>query len=212
VIFKQISCGGDRNFGYLIACSQTKLAAVVDPSPEAGPVLREITNLKLELQYLINTHSHHNHTAGNALVIKTKAVPIVAHELNENADLKIQDNQVLCLGNLNITFLHTPGHTPDSMCLLVNNHLISGDTLFVGKVGGTYSGADAKAEFLQLQRLMRLADDVTVWPGHNYGVWPSSTILLERNHNPFCLRLHDFNEFMWLKDHWAEYKQEHNIL
>ena len=69
----------------------------------------------------------------------------------------------------------------------------------------------ARQEFASLKRLMDLADDVRVWPGHNYGLRPSSTIAEERLTNPFCLRLQNLDDFVWLKENWAAYKQEHNI-
>ena len=110
-----------------------------------------------------------------------------------------------------MSFIHTPGHSPDSMCVLVNNNLVSGDTLFVGKVGGTASPEEARVEFESLKRLMVLEDSINVWPGHDYGVRPSSTIGEERQTNPFCLRLNNFDDFLWLKVNWLAYKEEHNI-
>ena len=99
----------------------------------------------------------------------------------------------------------------DSMCVLVDKELVTGDTLFVGKVGGTYSRRDAEVEFASLKKLLELADDIRVWPGHNYGVKPTSTIGEERQTNPFLLRIGDFEAFFWLKENWAAYKLEHGI-
>ena len=82
----------------------------------------------------------------------------------------------------------------------------------MGKVGGTYTVSAAKQEFESLKKLMKLEDDVRIWPGHNYGVRPSSTVGEERKSNPFILRLENFENFVWLKDNWLAYKKEHNIL
>jgi hydroxyacylglutathione hydrolase len=81
----------------------------------------------------------------------------------------------------------------------------------VGKVGGTYGDAAAKIEFESLKKIMALDPDTEVWPGHNYGIKPSSTIGFELKKNPFIKRLKDFNEFLWLKQNWTQYKQEHGV-
>jgi glyoxylase-like metal-dependent hydrolase (beta-lactamase superfamily II) len=88
--------------------------------------------------------------------------------------------------------------------------LISGDTLFVGKVGGTDLGPGARKEWESLQKLMRLPDPTEVWPGHNYGVAPTSTIGHEKKTNPFLLQP-TFDAFIDLKANWLEYKKKHGI-
>ena len=117
---------------------------------------------------------------------------------------------------MKLQIIHTPGHTGDSLCVLAEGpgavgKLVTGDTLFVGKVGGTGFGDDARAEYDSLHdKLMILSDDVEVWPGHNYGVEPSSTIGNERKTNPFLLR-ESFEDFVDLKRNWLQYKAEHGI-
>ena len=81
----------------------------------------------------------------------------------------------------------------------------------MGKVGGTYGEEDARTEFESLKKLMILPPDTEVWPGHNYGEKPSSTIGFELKNNPFIKRLNEFSEFLWLKQNWSKYKQEHGI-
>jgi glyoxylase-like metal-dependent hydrolase (beta-lactamase superfamily II) len=78
-------------------------------------------------------------------------------------------------------------------------------------VGGTYSESDARTEFESLKKIMALDPDTEVWPGHNYGVKPDSTIGFELENNPFIKRLGNFSEFLWLKQNWSRYKQEHGI-
>lgn len=211
MIFKQILSGGDRNFGYLIGCQETKQAALVDPSPDPEPCHKEIQELGLELLYVINTHNHYDHTGGNEFFIKNAEAKLVAHTSCMAGEVKVEDGDTLELGTLELKFIHTPGHTDESMCVLVENELVTGDTLFVGKIGGTYSRYAAEVEFESLKKLLELADDIRVWPGHNYGVKPSSTIGEERANNPFLQRLGSFEDFMWLKENWAQYKEEHGI-
>ncbi|MBT4484431.1 MAG: hypothetical protein HOC71_12230 [Candidatus Latescibacteria bacterium] len=88
---------------------------------------------------------------------------------------------------------------------------MTGDTLFVGKVGGTGLGNDARDEYRSLhEKLIPLPEDTRVWPGHDYGVRPSSTIGEELRENPFILR-NSLEEFVELKKNWAEYKRKHGI-
>ncbi len=210
MIFKQINSGGDRNFSYLIYCEETKLAAVSDPSPDPVPVLNEIKKHSLELQYIFNTHSHPDHTGGNEYLKNRTGAKLVTFE-GGGGDLGVNDGAVLNVGNISFEFIHTPGHTPDSICIKAGENLVTGDTLFVGKVGGTYTEEEAKVEFESLKKLMSLPGHLKVWPGHNYGIAPSSTIDNELKTNPFIMRLNKFEDFLWLKQNWATYKVEHGI-
>ncbi len=115
------------------------------------------------------------------------------------------------IGTVKLEIITAPGHTPDSICIKAGTNLVTGDTLFVGKVGGTYSIEDAVAEFESLKKIMSLPPETEIWPGHNYGVKPHSTVAYELENNPFILRLADFDSFLWLKQNWADYKAEHGI-
>ncbi len=210
MIFKQINSGGDRNYAYLIGCEETKFAAVADPSPDPVPVLKEVENLGLKTRYIFNTHSHSDHTGGNPFTKESTGAELVTFK-NGGGDLEVEDGAVLKVGEVICEFFHTPGHTPDSLCILTGNNLITGDTLFVGKVGGTYTVEEAEIEFASLKKLMLLDQNIAVWPGHNYGIAPSSTIGNELETNPFILRLGKFEDFLWLKQNWASYKIEHGI-
>ena len=132
-----------------------------------------------------------------------------ADSLLVSPDLGLGDEQELEVGGLRLQFLHVPGHCPDHLVIYEPSWriLITGDLLFVGKVGGTTNDDDARTEWASLRRLLdRLPDDATVWPGHDYGVRPSSTIGLERATNPF-LRCPDLAAFIALKRDWPTVKQ-----
>jgi hydroxyacylglutathione hydrolase len=211
MIFEQIRVGGDRNFAYLAGDEGTRTAVVVDPAHNPALVLERAAAHRLEIVYLVNTHGHPDHTNGNATILdRTGAQPLHA------GSPAAPDGARLPMGRLTLTVIHTPGHTPDSLCLLVAEpgspgKLITGDTLFVGKVGGTGYGEDARAEYHSLHRkLMPLPDETEVWPGHDYGTAPSSTIGHERRTNPFLLRK-SFEAFVELKVNWLEYKRRHGI-
>jgi glyoxylase-like metal-dependent hydrolase (beta-lactamase superfamily II) len=105
--------------------------------------------------------------------------------------------------------MYVPGHAADHVTVFEVTHglLITGDLIFVGKVGGTRSDEDARAEWLSLQRVLAMIpDEATVWPGHDYGARPSSTIALERKTNPFLLCV-DVEAFLRMKREWPDYKK-----
>ena len=210
MIFKQIESGGDRNYAYLIASGDTMEAALIDPSPDPLKVINIVKEERVGIKYIINTHSHYDHSAGNDKFGGTEKGKSIKF-INCGSDAVIKNGETLELGEIILEFIHTPGHTEDSICIKVEDKLVTGDTLFVGKVGGTYSEEDAKIEFESLKRLMIFPPDTEVWPGHNYGEKPSSTIGFELKNNPFIKRLDDFSDFLWLKQNWPRYKREHGI-
>jgi hydroxyacylglutathione hydrolase len=212
LIFQQIQAGGDRNFGYLIGDEDSKLAAVVDVSYLPEEFIIIASQHKLKIVYVISTHDHGDHTYGNAEIKERVGAKIVMYKLApDKADILVDDGDVLKLGELELKIIYTPGHTLDCICILVDNKLLTGDTLFVGKVGGTNNDKFARIEYDSLlEKLMTLDDSIEVYPGHDYGIAPTSTIGNERETNPFLLRK-DFKEFKWLKDNWAAYKLEHGI-
>ncbi len=212
MIVEQFTVGGDRNFGYLVADEESGDAAVIDPCYSPEMIHGYAQDKGLSIKYVFNTHSHYDHTNGNAEMAKLSGVDAVGYgDTEPNTGRKIKDGAELPLGDLTIRVLHTPGHTPDSICIFVGDAVFTGDTLFVGKIGGTYAEEDSRAEYDALhEKLMKLPDGTRVFPGHNYGAQPTSTIKQERETNPFITQP-DFAAFVHLKENWAEYKQKHGI-
>ena len=212
MILEQVRTAGDRNFGYWVMDEDTKQAAVIDPSGKPQAFLDRAQQTSATIKWVIATHDHGDHTGGIQRIARETDAQIVFHEsANANADRKVKHGDKLPLGNLELEILHTPGHTQDGSCILVEDALITGDTLFVGKVGGTGYGQDALDEYHSLHDiLMKLPDHIRVFPGHDYGVAPESTIGHERKTNPFILRP-DFDSFLELKKNWLEYKRIHGI-
>ena len=202
MFFRQIQQHGD-NFSYIIADDATREAAVVDPSFNAGEIIRILKTENLTLKYVINTHGHSDHTAGNEELHSTfAAAKIVAHKLSRtNADVAVDDGDIIHVGTVSIKVIYTPGHSPDSICLLVDKKkLLTGDTLFVGECGRTdMPGGSSRSMYNSLfNKLLKLSDDVEVYPGHDYGLKPSSTIGEEKRSN-YTLQprsLAEFIEFM----------------
>jgi hydroxyacylglutathione hydrolase len=147
MFLKQIQQHGD-NFSYIIADTATREAIVVDSSFNASEITCILKAENLKLKYIINTHSHSDHTAGNQELRSTFGARIVAHKLSRiNADVTVDDSDTIRIGSIPVKVIHTPGHTPDSICLLVDNKkLLTGDTLFVGECGRTdLAGGNSKA-------------------------------------------------------------------
>lgn len=209
---KQFLIGGDRNYAYLVADDVTKQAVVIDPSFSPKTIVDFAGEQGYTIQYIFNTHDHYDHTNGNTKIKRlTGKTPLLFGDTDADTGIAVTDGASFPLGELHITILHTPGHTTDSICLYIGDAVFTGDTLFVGKVGGTDFGAQARTEYDSLhQKLMTLPDETRVFPGHNYGVAPESTIGHERQTNPFLLRP-DFEAFVDLKRNWTAYKQAHGI-
>jgi glyoxylase-like metal-dependent hydrolase (beta-lactamase superfamily II) len=201
MFFKQIQQHSD-NFSYIVADETAKEAAVVDSSFNASEIIKILKTKNFSLKYIINTHGHSDHTAGNAELTSMFQTKIVAYKLSKvNFDVGVEDGDMLSVGEIPLKVIYTPGHTADSICLLVDNrNLLTGDTLFVGECGSTdFAGGSSKNMYDSLfNKLLSLDDAVKVYPGHDYGITTSSTIGEERRSN-YTLQprsLKDFIEFM----------------
>jgi hydroxyacylglutathione hydrolase len=200
MFFKQVRQRGD-NFSYVIADDITKEAAVIDPSFNVDAIVQTLRSQNLDLKYIINTHHHGDHTAGNNDLKSRTNAKVVAYASSKiNKDVPVADGDTIKLGKVEIKVIHTPGHTSDGICLLVDNKLVTGDTLFVGECGRTdLPGGNSKDMYNSLfNKLMKLDDNVEVYPGHDYGSAPHSTIGLEKRSN-YTLEnrtLEEFIEFM----------------
>ena len=199
MIFEQIRKRGD-NFSYLIGDEGSGLAAVADPSGNQRTIIRHLKKKGLRLVYVFLTHSHPDHTFGTDYLTKKTGAKVVAHESSRvRIDLAAEDGQKMKLGGLTIEIMHTPGHTPDGICVIADGKIMTGDTLFVRECGRTdLSGGDPVEMYDSLNRIKALPEDMEVWPGHDYGPKPSSTIGEEVREN-YTLEqriLEEFIEFM----------------
>jgi len=190
MIFEQIPVGQMQNFSYLIGDS--KEAAVVDPGWEVDKVLQIASKHDLEVRYVLITHSHYDHINEVKNIVDATDATVYVHkedvdEIKNKGVEKIKiikDNDEISVGKVKIKVLHTPGHTPGSVCYLVDNKLITGDTLFVENIGRTdLPGGDPKIIIESLDRLKKLDENIEVYPGHDYGSIPHSTIKHEKKNN-----------------------------
>jgi glyoxylase-like metal-dependent hydrolase (beta-lactamase superfamily II) len=214
LIFEQVRSGGDRNFGYLLADRDAKQGVLIDPSYSPELFVERAREQAVQITHVINTHSHPDHVNGNAVAVERTGAHVAAYASSPiEPNRPLADNQEMTVGALRLIFLHTPGHSEDHLVVYEQSHriLITGDLLFVGKVGGTKNDADARTEWSSLQRVLeRIPDEATMWPGHDYGVRPSSTIGLEKRTNPFLLCA-DVSAFLALKRDWATFKKEYGL-
>lgn len=214
LVFEQIRTGGDRNFGYLLGDRTARQAVLIDPSYAPEVLVQRAHEQSLSVRHIINTHGHPDHINGNDQAVALTRALVTAHPgVPTRVDVPIDGGDTLVVGALALQFFHTPGHSPDHIVIFERSHrlLITGDLLFVGKVGGTWSEDDARTEWDSLQRVLAaVPDDATVWPGHDYGIRPSSTVGLEKQTNPFLL-CGDADSFLGLKAGWAEFKKQHGL-
>lgn len=197
---------------YVVGCTETREAIIVDPGfntdTEAKTVLKEINQRELRVKYIVNTHGHPDHTAGNGIMKKLTGAPVLIHEYDAPmltdaaknlsmlfglrtpslppADQLLHDGDIIKVGNVALRVLHTPGHSRGSISLLGDDAVFTGDTLFAGSIGRTDFPDSSYEEIIRsLKKLATLPDHVKVYPGH----YPTSTIGEEKRSNPFLRNL-----------------------
>jgi glyoxylase-like metal-dependent hydrolase (beta-lactamase superfamily II) len=208
MIVKQYEVGNFAVFCYLIGDEETQEGLFIDPADDAGRLLAEAKSHGLnKIKYIVNTHSHVDHIMGNAEMVKKTGAKIIIHEedalalgrtpssllemfgatASPPADILVKEGDAIQAGNVKLKVIHTPGHSPGGMSLYVDGMVFTGDTLFVGSVGRTdFPGSSWDVlEASIRKKLYVLPGETVVFPGHNYGSTPTSTIQYERRHNPF---------------------------
>lgn len=214
LIFEQIRVGGDRNLAYLLGDREAKRCVLIDPSYAPEEVVARAQAQELTVSHILNTHGHHDHINGNVKAQELTGAPVAAHpDCPSLPDIRLKDEEKIAVGALEIQVLYTPGHCADHVVFFeaTQKILISGDLLFVGKVGGTGNDEDARIEYNSLRRVQNhCPEETTVWPGHDYGSRPSSTLALELASNPF-LRVANVAGFLRMKDDWAIHKKRYGL-
>lgn len=194
----QLEVGNMQNFTYVVEDEQTSEAVVIDPSWGLDLVLDVIEKNGLEVKYIINTHHHFDHIIGNDAIAKKTGAKILQHKDSTlKNDLTVSEGDKIRFGNSELTVVHTPGHSKDSMCLVGDGKVFSGDTLFVGNCGRVdLPGGSAKELYHSLFDVVsRMEDSLIMYPGHNYGNSPTSTIGREKKTN-FVLQPRTEEEFV----------------
>ncbi len=196
------------NFCYMLGDEATHTCAIIDPAFDPEKILNTVDDAGYTITHIINTHGHSDHTSGNAAIIEVTGAQLCIHKNDANqvtrlltrvlsrfmggkgspkASRILEDNDIITIGKTELTVLHTPGHTPGSICIYAEGHVFTGDTLFVQAVGRTDLPGGSSEQLLNSvhERIYTLPDDTKVWPGHDYGPSPSSTVAAEKQNNPF---------------------------
>lgn len=208
MIVKQIKLSKMDTFCYLVGDTRTQTCALIDPAFDTARILEIAKELGFAVTHVINTHCHSDHTAGNRAIIAATGAKLLIHakdaerlktilngtfsrvlggKSSPNPDILLQDNQVIPLGASHLKTIHTPGHTPGGICLYTEGHVFTGDTLFVEAVGRTDLPGGSAGQLLRSirEKIYTLPGSTLVWPGHDYGPTPNSTVADEIRNNPF---------------------------
>jgi glyoxylase-like metal-dependent hydrolase (beta-lactamase superfamily II) len=208
-IIRQLLVGPFAVFTYIVACPQTKQGVIIDPAGENEKILAALREEGIRVRYILNTHGHADHVLENEALKHAVSAPTCMHEADNRfftsdamkelsikelglppagaVENELRDGDLLEVGTLVIKVIHTPGHSPGSVCFYVEGNLFTGDTLFVGAAGRTDltgGSLDTLIESIE-KKILALPKDTVIWPGHDYGDTPASTIGREMEENPY---------------------------
>jgi hydroxyacylglutathione hydrolase len=208
MFIKQLELGDDRVFCYILACEDSREAVIIDPCGEEEKILSVIEEFQFKPLFIINTHCHPDHTCGNKVIKDATGASIVRHAADEKllhdpeakeyfarqgftpsppADMLVMGGEHLEFGKYTLRIIHTPGHSPGSICIYVDNNLFTGDSLFVGAAGRVdVPGGDFNTLVASLEaKVAALPDETRIWPGHDYGDSKTSSVGREKKENPY---------------------------
>ena len=204
MILKMLVVGPIQSNCYILGCERTRQAAVIDPGGDVDKILMALAKDNLRCAYIINTHGHFDHSGGNKrlkevtgaqLIIHRGDAPMIVRQAAnggmwgmeiENSpfpDRTVGDGESITFGDVSLKVLHTPGHSPGGISLVLDGMAFVGDTLFAGSIGRTdFPGGDHEGLIRNVrEKIFVLGDDVVIYPGHG----SKTTVARERRANPF---------------------------
>ena len=204
MIIKELMVGPLMANCFICGCSKTKQAVVIDPGGDADRILMALADDNLQVKYIINTHGHFDHVSANGKIKDATNANILIHPLDapmlgslssnaaffgisvENSppcDQTLEEGDTVSFGDITLSVIHTPGHTPGGISLYTDGVVFVGDTLFAGSIGRTdFPGGDFNTLISSIQKkLFKMDDDVKVLSGHG----PETSIGREKRYNPF---------------------------
>ena len=188
----QVPVGPMQNFSYIVEDESTHEAIVIDPSWDLDKITHIVEEQNLNPKYIVNTHWHDDHTRGNEDLAKDLSVKIVQHNASDlKNDMTVSDGDSIKFGCSELVVYHTPGHSKDSICLVGDGKIFSGDTLFVGNCGriDLPGGSSRELYHSLFDVISNLDDELVMYPGHDYGSSQTSTIGNEKVTNPVMQKI-----------------------
>jgi len=188
----QVAVGPMQNFSYVVEDESTHEAIVIDPSWDLDKITQIVEEQNLNPKYIVNTHWHDDHTRGNEDLAKDLSVKIVQHNASDlKNDMTVSDGDSIKFGCSELVVYHTPGHSKDSICLVGDGKIFSGDTLFVGNCGriDLPGGSSRELYHSLFDVISNLDDELVMYPGHDYGSSQTSTIGNEKVTNPVMQKI-----------------------
>lgn len=178
---------GEGNISYLVANAQTKETFLIDPDLEIlGSYLLTFETQQLKLVAVIDTHNHAEHATASPTLKTLFNIPYIMHQQSPSTivDERVNDCDTKKIAGLEVKFIHTPGHTPDLVSILIGKHVFTGDSLFIAGCGrADFPVSDAGTQFDSIHKLAQLPDDTVIHPGHDYNNQLSTTIGEAKIHN-----------------------------
>ena len=193
----QLEVGSMQNFTYLLVDDNNKSSILIDPSWNTEYIKKLIQQYHIQVKYIVNTHHHFDHVLANDDMSKTTHAKIIQHKSSSlKHDISVESGDKIQFGDCELNVIHTPGHSQDSICLINDKYIFSGDTIFVGSFGRTdLPGGNAEQLYDSVFGILaNLNDDLIIYPGHNYGSTSTSTIRQEKKTNIIfkCKSKHEF--------------------
>ena len=188
----QVAVGPMQNFSYIVEDESTREAIIIDPSWDLDKIIHIIEEQNLNPKYIVNTHWHDDHTRGNEELAAEISAKIVQHEASTlQNDMTVKDGDSIKFGCSELVVYHTPGHSKDSICLVGDGKIFSGDTLFVGNCGriDLPGGSSRELYHSLFDVISNLDDGLIMYPGHDYGSAQTSTIGNEKMTNPVMQKI-----------------------
>ena len=202
MIFRQVFDNKSSTYTYLIASAKGREAVIIDPVIEnVESYIKLLNELDLKLVKVIDTHIHADHVTGaSKLKQATNCFTLMGeHTPADTVEIKVKDDEIIKIDQIEIKAMYTPGHTSDSYSFLMDNYLFSGDTLLINGTGRTdfQNGSSKDAYNSIFNRLLKLPEDTILYPGHDYNGKESSTIGNEKKFNP-RLQVKNVDEYVEL--------------
>ena len=200
MLFRQLFDKSSSTYTYLIASAKGREALIIDPVLEnIEQYIKLLNELDLKLVKVIDTHIHADHiTAASKLKNKTNCTTIMGeHTPSDTVEIKVKDDDIICVDKLEIKVIYTPGHTKDSYSFLMDDCLFSGDTLLINGTGRTdFQGGNSEDSYNSIfNRLLKLPEETLLYPAHDYNGQTVSTIGKEKKFNP-RLQVNGINEYI----------------